>query len=119
MAIDIFSYSSKSLEKTNDLLVQLQADHLGIFDTKFHLSTAQVVNEIGMEIALEAGLKDAKCVFLMRLLDKSSDSNFTQVTELLRSHFPNQIVMLFENEKPIWDSRKELTPPSLACSEKW
>jgi len=119
MAIDIFSYSSKSLEETNDLLVQLQATHPNIFDCKFHLSAAQVINEVSMEIALEAGLEDAKCIFLVRLLDKSSGGDLTQVAELLRSCFLNQIVILFENEKPIWGSKEELTPPSLVRAEKW
>lgn len=101
MAVDIFSYSSKSIEDTDNLLIQLKANHPNIFDSKFHLSTAQAVNEISTEIALEAGLKDAKCVFLVRLLDKSSAGDLTQIAELLRNYFLNQIVMLFENEKPI------------------
>jgi hypothetical protein len=101
MAIDIFSYSSKSIEETDALLIQLKANHPNIFSAKFHLSTAQVVNEISKEIALETGLEDARCVFLVRLLDKSSNGDLTQVAELLRSYFLNQIVMLFENERAL------------------
>ncbi|MDL9998625.1 hypothetical protein QTI24_08445 [Variovorax sp. J22P240] len=102
MAIDIFCYAAKEVEVVNRLMTELQGKEVSYFSSDFIVSPIKEAAEVHREIADEQGLKNAKCLFLIRLNNKERASEIIEVAKLVRDCLgPSEVLLLIENENEI------------------
>ena len=98
MAIDLFCYVSKPSADVQAAVNLMANQHQDLFSSRFLISRVSEANQAHKEIALEHGL-DAKCVFLVRLNDKSAAELLTSVEAIIKSALgDDSVVILFDNE---------------------
>jgi len=98
MAIDLFCYSSQSLQETQEVIDLLVQKHQGLFVERFLISPIREAGSFNKETALEYGLH-AHCMFLVRVNDKSATDLLPTVELLIKSALgAGNVIILFENE---------------------
>ena len=98
MAIDIFCYSSLSMEEIEGIVRPLIKKHPDIFLEKFLISRASKTSAGEEEFALDYDFH-ANSIFLIHVNDKNATNLVPEVAEIMKSTFSaSRILMLIENE---------------------
>ena len=101
MAIDLFCYTTDSSVAVKQMVDVLKKKHQGLFFERFLISEVRDVTAAGKQIALDFGLAP-KCLFLVRLNDKSAADLISTVTFVLKTAFGiEKLLILHEGETPI------------------